>query len=51
MSYQYPAGPKMRTIIEWREGAKWWQSFRRESIYKDAKGQDIVDIFSEGELL
>ncbi len=51
MSYQFPAGPIMRTIIEWREGAKWWQSFRRESVYKDAKGQDIVDIFSEGELL
>ncbi len=51
MSYQYPAGPIMRTIIEWREGDKWWQSFRRESVYKDAKGQDIVDIFSEGELL
>lgn len=51
MSYQYPAGPKMRTIIEWRVGAKWWQSFRRESVYKDAKGQDIVDVFSEGILL
>ena len=51
MSYQFPAGPKMKTVIEWRKGAKWWESFRRESVYEDAKGQDIVDIFSEGKLL
>ncbi len=51
MSYQYPAGPIMRTIIEWREGAKWWRSFRRESVYKDAGGKEIVDVFSEGVLL
>jgi hypothetical protein len=51
MSYQYPAGPKMKTIIKWRKGAKWWQSFRRESVYEDAKGQEIVDILSEGILL
>lgn len=51
MSYQYPAGPEVRTIIEWRVGAKWWKSFRRESVYRDAKGQDVVDMFSEGILL
>lgn len=51
MSYQFPAGPKMRTVIEWRQGAKWWQSFRRESVYEDANGQKVVDVLCEGKLL